>query len=54
LFKLRGLLKIPFSDVFCPCPKGRTSENSPPFRVRGKANFQLLEVPLIQQPVKEL
>jgi hypothetical protein len=38
------LLNTPFSDVFCPSPKGRTSENSPPFRVRGKANFQLLVV----------
>jgi len=31
---------------FTPPLKGETSENQPPFRVRGKADFQFLEMPL--------
>ena len=30
---------------FTPSLKGETSENQPPFRVRGKADFQFLEMP---------
>jgi hypothetical protein len=42
--KIREFKKNQFSDVFAPSLKGETSENSPPFRVRGKVNFQLSEV----------
>jgi len=31
---------------FTPSLKGETSENQHPFRVRGKADFQFLEMPL--------
>jgi len=29
----------------CRTGRGETSENQPPFRVRGKADFQFLEMP---------
>jgi len=32
---------------FTPSLKGETSENQPPFWVRGKADFQFLEMPFI-------
>jgi len=31
----------------CPVGMGETSENQPPFRVRGKVDFQFLEMPNI-------
>jgi len=39
---------------FTPSLKGETSENQPPFRVRGKADFQFLEMPLISKGESEI
>ncbi|MFA6924880.1 MAG: UPF0280 family protein [Bacteroidales bacterium] len=37
-----------------PYPQYKASENSPPFRDRGKANFQILEVPYIIKKMCEV
>ena len=43
---IREPLKTNFQMFFTPSLKGETSENQPPFRVRGKADFQFLEMPI--------